>query len=139
LDFFGLFRVNALEELVGLDASYKDDERGVVDDDEPSEEEAAVRLAAYRQRFAERKVLRDKKKVNNATSLDEVLNQSWGNVLCNFSAGGGSVVGVDENGGDVPQRQRTFPIPPTSSESQPEKAPLRYPRVGSPTNDIMSI
>jgi ammonium transporter, Amt family len=137
LDWFGLFRVNALEELVGLDASYKDDGRGAMnDDDEPSEEEAAVRLAAYRQRFAERKLLRDKKVA--PASLDEVLNQSWGNVQCNMSVGAGSAVGADEDG-DVPQRQKTVPTSPTSSESQPEQAPRRCPWVSAPTNDLISL
>ena len=56
LDFFGLFRVNALEELVGLDMTYVHLE--APHDDEPEESEE-VRLAAYRQRFAERKRLRE--------------------------------------------------------------------------------
>ena len=59
LDYLGLFRVNALEELIGLDMSYLEQEATPValTTDEPSDDEE-VRLAAYRQRFAERKQLR---------------------------------------------------------------------------------
>lgn len=56
LDYFGLFRVNALEELVGLDMTYIHLEAPV--DEEPEDNEE-LRLAAYRQRFAERKKLRE--------------------------------------------------------------------------------
>jgi hypothetical protein len=56
LDYFGLFRVNALEELVGLDMTYIHLEG--LNEEEPEDDEA-VRMAAYRQRFAERKRLRE--------------------------------------------------------------------------------
>jgi Ammonium Transporter Family len=56
LDYFGLFRVNALEELVGLDMTYIHIE--APNDEEPEDNEE-LRLAAYRQRFAERKRLRE--------------------------------------------------------------------------------
>ena len=56
LDYFGLFRVNALEELVGLDMTYIHLE--TPNDEEPEDNED-LRLAAYRQRFAERKRLRE--------------------------------------------------------------------------------
>jgi Ammonium Transporter Family len=74
LDYLGLFRVNALEELIGLDMSYL--EQGAspneLDKDEPTDNE--VRLAAYRQRFSERKRLREQNKgvsvSNSASALD---------------------------------------------------------------------
>jgi Ammonium Transporter Family len=75
LDYLGMFRVNALEELIGLDMSYLEQEGGPIalSSDEPSDDEA-VRLAAYRQRFAERKALRTNNKpmsIPHDTSMPE--------------------------------------------------------------------
>jgi ammonium transporter, Amt family len=52
LQYFGLFRVNQLEELVGLDTQYSD---AYAMNDENSDDDEIIRLAAYRQRFMERK------------------------------------------------------------------------------------
>jgi Ammonium Transporter Family len=76
LEYLGMFRVNALEELIGLDMSYLEQEATpmTLTADEPSDEEA-VRLAAYRQRFAERKALRTNNKrtgIPHDTAIPEV-------------------------------------------------------------------
>ena len=52
LNYVGWFRVNALEEFVGLDTTYL---TAVIIDEENSDNNEEMRLAAYRQRFAERK------------------------------------------------------------------------------------
>lgn len=79
LNFFGMFRVNELEELVGLDASYEGNSPTptMFDDDSTANEE--IRLAAYRQRFAERKKMREQKEVKTM-SVEELMNASWGRV-----------------------------------------------------------
>jgi Ammonium Transporter Family len=104
LDFLGLFRVNALEELVGLDASYCNFNEAKNNGDDPSDEDEEVRIAAYRQRFAERKLIRE----NQTTKIvDDVLNQSWGNGECNLSVfNGGPVV----EPGDDEAQQLTFQV-----------------------------
>jgi hypothetical protein len=68
LDYFGLFRVNALEEIVGLDMAYVHQEAvpNELNKEESSDDEE-VRLAAYRQRFAERKKLRALASEGNVT------------------------------------------------------------------------
>ena len=74
LDYFGLFRVNALEEIVGLDMTYVHLESPDYDNEPEDDEE--VRLEAYRQRFAERKRLRElaatRRSSNNGESLPAV-------------------------------------------------------------------
>lgn len=77
LDSLGMFRVNSLEELVGLDAPYEDNgaPKRLFDDNSDSNEE--IRLKAYKKRFEERKQIREGKK--GKKSLDELLNLSWGN------------------------------------------------------------
>lgn len=52
LNYVGWFRVNALEEYVGLDTTYMTTE---IMNEENSDSNEEDRLAAYRQRFAERK------------------------------------------------------------------------------------
>jgi hypothetical protein len=52
LQYIGWFRVNQLEEIVGLDTTYLDGNK--IHDDNDSESDELERLAAYRQRFAER-------------------------------------------------------------------------------------
>jgi Ammonium Transporter Family len=71
LDYMGWFRVNELEELVGLDATYS----GNAVEDDASENED-LRLAAYRQRFEERKQMRENKPVKTMT-VDALLNESF--------------------------------------------------------------
>ena len=83
LERFGLLA--ALEELVGLDATYQAYAGSPNGDDDPSDDNEEVRLAAYRQRFNERKQLRDRQKV---LAVDDLLNQSWGNGQCNTSEEG---------------------------------------------------
>jgi ammonium transporter, Amt family len=56
LQYVGWFRVNELEELIGLDTKYID---GEVMNDENSDNDEIIRLAAYRQRFLERKQKRE--------------------------------------------------------------------------------
>jgi Ammonium Transporter Family len=75
LDQLGLFRVNALEELVGLDATYQNETQSEGEDDNYDENEE-LRLAAYRQRFSERKKARERRKTD--VSVEEILHQSWG-------------------------------------------------------------
>jgi hypothetical protein len=60
----GRFRVNKLEELVSLDAMYFDSPDTPVCSDEICENDEIVRLAAYRQRLAERKLQYDKKNID---------------------------------------------------------------------------
>jgi ammonium transporter, Amt family len=82
LDYFGLFRVNALEEIIGLDANYQTFAEGPDEGEEASDENEEVRLIAYRQRFAERKKAKEENVL--IKSLEDVLNASWGgNVLTN--------------------------------------------------------
>ena len=69
LDCLKLFRVNALEEIVGLDVQYDENMLHDHDDSNQSEE---LRLKAFQQRFEERKQKREGK------SLDTVLDASWG-------------------------------------------------------------
>jgi Amt family ammonium transporter len=81
LDYFNLFRVNALEEIIGLDATYQNFVEGADMGEEPSEDNEEVRLAAYRQRFAERKKAKEMSPPTGATTMkrmEEVFNASWG-------------------------------------------------------------
>lgn len=77
MDKLGWFRVDALEELVGLDATYTDGQSpgGMFDNHSDTDEDE--RLAAYQQRFEELKEQRQPKRENKKT-LDEVLDASWG-------------------------------------------------------------
>ena len=68
LNYFGWFRVNALEEFVGLDTTYMTAE---TINEENSDSNEEVRLAAYRQRFAERKQRRGGKDEINSVSASE--------------------------------------------------------------------
>ena len=83
LDYFNLFRVNALEELIGLDATYQNFAEGPDLGDDPSEDNEEVRLAAYRQRFAERKKAKELTPnagtgVTTIKRMEEAFNASWG-------------------------------------------------------------
>lgn len=73
LDYLDLFRVNALEEIVGLDMSYLHQEAVPNENEEPSDDEE-VRLAAYRQRFAERKNLRILREQQMASNIARRTN-----------------------------------------------------------------
>jgi ammonium transporter, Amt family len=73
LDFMGWFRVNELEELVGLDTTYGNSPE---DEDEASENEE-LRLAAYRQRFEERRLMRESNKPVQTMTVGELLNDSF--------------------------------------------------------------
>jgi ammonium transporter, Amt family len=77
LDYLNAFRVNALEEIVGLDANYQNYSDGPNMPEDPSDENEEVRMTAYRLRFAERKKAREERVPANKT-VDDVLNQSWG-------------------------------------------------------------
>ena len=77
LDYFNVFRVNALEEIVGLDATYQNFIEGPDCGDEPSEENEEERLAAYRQRFAERKKAKESAPLKTR-DFDQAFNESWG-------------------------------------------------------------
>jgi ammonia channel protein AmtB len=68
LNYCGWFRVNALEEFVGLDTTYMTTE---IINEENSDSNEEVRLAAYRQRFAERKQRRGGKDEINSVSISE--------------------------------------------------------------------
>ena len=85
LDYFGLFRVNALEEVVGLDMTYIHLE---TQNDEEPEDSEELRLAAYRQRFAERKRLRELASTTRRFSVSNShhssahdVAESWSGVL----------------------------------------------------------
>jgi Ammonium Transporter Family len=93
LDYMGWFRVNELEELVGLDATYNMGAPSGIGDDEASDNED-VRLAAYRQRFEERKHLREHKPVKTMT-VDALLNESFfGPASTVVPSGGAGLDGV---------------------------------------------
>jgi len=72
-----LFRVNALEKLIELDATYQDGNSPdrLFDDESTKSEE--IRLQAYQKGFEERKKIRRKRKKKK--TLDGVMNASWGN------------------------------------------------------------
>lgn len=114
LDCMGWFRVNALEELIGLDASYH---VGVSPDklfDDPSDDtDPETRLRAYKQRFAEREELRQKKRGD--TTLDDVLNASWGAV------GIGSDDGESEDNLSLSDNKK--------QDAAPEQAPSKSPHL----------
>jgi Ammonium Transporter Family len=95
LNFLGWFRVNELEELVGLDASYHGcaPTTSLFDDESSNNPEA--RLAAYKQRFEERKQMRAKRTVKKM-SVDELLNSSWGRVEFGGSDGHASTNGMSD-------------------------------------------
>lgn len=69
LNYIGWFRVNALEEFVGLDTTYLTAE--IMMNEENSDSNEEVRLAAYRQRFAERKQNRGGKNEVHSQSMSE--------------------------------------------------------------------
>ena len=68
LNYFGWFRVNALEEIAGLDTMYMETE---MLNEENSDSNEEVRMAAYRQRFAERKQRHGGGKDVNSVSVHE--------------------------------------------------------------------
>lgn len=75
LDYFHLLRVHALDEIVGLDASY-----GVHDTperlfDQSSDTSEADRLEAYKQRLKEKK---ESRKHRYKEEIMEMLDASWG-------------------------------------------------------------
>ena len=81
LDYLNLFRVNALEEIIGLDATYQNFAEGPDLGDDPSEDNEEIRLAAYRQRFAERKQAKEMPPQTRATTMKHIeaaFNESWG-------------------------------------------------------------
>lgn len=86
LDYMGMFRVSALDEFIGLDATYEgsDAPSRLYDDDSKESEEK--RLEAYKQRFEERKVMR--RRGRKKKTLDDVMNASWGHA---------DLVSVDES------------------------------------------
>jgi Ammonium Transporter Family len=94
LDYMGWFRVNELEELVGLDATYNMGAPPGIGYDEGSDNDD-LRLAAYRQRFEERKHLREHKPVKTMT-VGALLNESFfgpaSTVVPSGAAGMGGVV-----------------------------------------------
>jgi ammonia channel protein AmtB len=75
LNYAGWFRVNALEEFVGLDTTYMTED---IVNEENSDSNEEVRLAAYRQRFAERKQNRGGNKYEVNSHSNEVNSQSVG-------------------------------------------------------------
>ena len=74
LDFFGMFRVNELEEVAGLDASYL--QHGKVETDE-SDTDEDMRLEAYNLRLQQKREEKEKKK---KMMMHNVLDASWGEV-----------------------------------------------------------
>jgi ammonium transporter, Amt family len=94
LNYFGLYRVNALEEIIGLDANYRTILDGPDEDEEPSDDNEEVRLAAYRQRFAERKKAKEEPSVMQ--SLEDELNASWGGNVCDYDVANSKRVTFDE-------------------------------------------
>lgn len=76
LDYFSCLRVNALEELVGLDASYHGGmpPTKLFDQDSSASEDA--RLEAYQKRFIQKKTIREKK--GKSFSVEDLMNISWG-------------------------------------------------------------
>jgi hypothetical protein len=104
LDVLGWFRVNALEELVGLDATYAQDSapKKLFDDDSSTNQEE--RLEAYKQRFEERRENRVNQRGKN--SVDDVLKMSWGNGLVLSEDGDGvSNDGQSRDGRSVDMRE----------------------------------
>jgi hypothetical protein len=70
----GLLRVSELEELVGLDATYSVPSPAHFDEESSNNE--ALRLAAYKQRFEEKKKLRESKSVQEM-SLNDILSECF--------------------------------------------------------------
>lgn len=77
LDYLGWFRVNALEELIGLDASYTHDNAPDRLFDDESDTDQEERLRAYQKRFEERKEIRGGSR-HGKKSVEDILNESWG-------------------------------------------------------------
>lgn len=71
LDYFGLFRVNELEEVAGLDATYV----GSAPVETDSESDEDIRLEAYKLRLQQKK---DEKKNKMTKAMKKVMNGSWG-------------------------------------------------------------
>ena len=115
LDFMGLFRVNALEELIGLDAAYDGNAPERLFDDE-SDTDQEIRLKAYQQRFEERKEDREQKL--GKTSMNDLLNASWG--MAEFNAGSDSGLPAEEgSNGDGFAKDSGVDI--TAPEQAPQK------------------
>ena len=74
LNYLGWFRVNALEEFVGLDTTYLTEE---IKNEENSDSNEEVRLAAYRQRFAERKLKRDNRGDRSDVNSQQSMSQEF--------------------------------------------------------------
>jgi len=121
LDCLGLFRVNSLEEIVGLDAPYEDKPSPdrLFDDDSNTSEE--VRLKAYQQRFEERKEIRNKKR--GKKTLDDILDVSWGHADI-ISDDGASNDGLSIDEDVLSDKNQTAAAPPEQAPTSVKRLEL---------------
>lgn len=68
LDYMGWFRVNELEEIIGLDATYGRVQHSHFDEENSFLNNEEIRRAAYRQRFKERKQIQDSQPVEEKSA-----------------------------------------------------------------------
>jgi hypothetical protein len=100
----GLLRVNELEEIVGLDATYSVPSPAHFEEESSSNEE--LRLAAYKQRFEEKKKLRQFKSFQEM-SLNDLLSECFFGSNAKLAAE--TAFDTASNDGSMVQRNRTIP------------------------------